>query len=441
MDKIQFNLLFKIRRYFLILNNYSYKPKYDSIFYLATYSNFIGSYVLKKIANIQNNNLLKNLIIILKDITFSLKYINHSLYYNNIPPKYDKLIVTWAFKDNFDQNGNLIDRYLNTKSDKLNNTIWFVVYMSAEIPKKISNNIILFTRSEKISFNFFKLFKFLVNNIFYIFKDLNYFLFSVSNYNFFSIQILKKLKPFITPELKYLLMPYEGQPFQNNIIAFFKKKNFKTKIIGYIHSPPLALPSNFIYKRFSPDKIVLNGKDQIYCFTKLLGWKKSKIKLLPSFRFLKSATKAKNIIYLPLVVREPQIILKSLEYLIKNNYINIKNFKIKNHPASLKSKKNLILIKNIQELKMDNKVNKLKKVKNDYLIFIGSSGGIIEALERGSKVVQIVEFPLFDIYSSRIWPSIIRKKVNENIYLYSSRKKGNLIKLGNKKNTISNLFN
>ena len=76
MDKIQLNLLLKIRKYFLILNNYNYKPKYNSIFYLASYSNFIGSYVLKKIANIQNNNFLKNFIIILKDIIFSLKYMN-----------------------------------------------------------------------------------------------------------------------------------------------------------------------------------------------------------------------------------------------------------------------------------------------------------------------------------------------------------------------------
>ena len=180
--------------------------------------------------------------------------------------------------------------------------------MSDKIPNKVGKNIILLTRNEKISLNVFKLFKFLISNVIFIFKDLNYFLFSVSNYNFFSVQILNKLKPFLTSELKYLLMPYEGQPFQNNIIAFLKKKKFKTQIIGYIYiSPPLALPSNFIYKSFSPDKIILNGKDQIHCFTKLLGWKKSKLNYFHLFRFLKSVTKAKNIIYLPLAVREPKL--------------------------------------------------------------------------------------------------------------------------------------
>ena len=82
-------------------------------------------------------------------------------------------------------------------------------------------------------------------------------------------------------------MPYEGQPFQNKIIAFLKINNFKTKTIGYIHSPPLALPTNFINKMFSPHKLIVNGKDQYYCFSKILGWKKSQIKILPSFRFLK----------------------------------------------------------------------------------------------------------------------------------------------------------
>ena len=39
---------------------------------------------------------------------------NHSLYFNNIPAKYDKLIVTWAFKDNFDQK--VINRQIFTQT-------------------------------------------------------------------------------------------------------------------------------------------------------------------------------------------------------------------------------------------------------------------------------------------------------------------------------------
>ena len=235
-------------------------------------------------------------------------------------------------------------------------------------------------------------------------------------------------------------MPYEGQPFQNHIIAFLRDKNYKIKTIGYVHSPPLALPSNFVYKSFSPDKIILNGKDQNYCFTKILGWKKSKIKILPSLRFLKSKNKIKNIVYLPLSIRNPNIVLESLNYLIENSYIDIKNYLVKNHPAAFNSTTNIKLKKSIENLKK-NTIKYKKNINSKYLIFIGSSGGIIEALERGSKVIQIVENPLFDIYSNKVWPSLIRKKISKNIFSYSLKKKGNLIKLGSKVNSLLSLYN
>ena len=66
-------------------------------------------------------------------------------------------------------------------------------------------------------------------------------------------------------------MPYEGQPFQNLIIKDVRKIALKVKTIGYIHSPPLALPANFMRKSFSPDQLIVNGKDQLYCFNRYLG--------------------------------------------------------------------------------------------------------------------------------------------------------------------------
>ena len=142
---------------------------------------------------------------------------------------------------------------------------------------------------------------------------------------------------------------------------------------------------------------------------------------------MKSSVKVKKIIYLPLQVRQRLIVLNSLKYLIENNLININNFKIRNHPGGLYSKQNLLLIHDIEKLKIKYKNYSFQKTKQDFLIFIGNSGGIIEALERGSKVIQIAEFPLFEIYSDRIWPSII--SINENIYIYSLKKKA-IYKIG-----------
>ena len=73
---------------------------------------------------------------------------------------------------------------------------------------------------------------------------------------------------------------------------------------------------------------------------------------------------------------------------------------------------------------------KNKKNKQDLSIFIGSTGAIIEALERGVKVLQICEFPLLDVYSNELWKIIIVNKIAQNIYTYKLKKKGRLIKLG-----------
>ena len=54
--------------------------------------------------------------------------------------------------------------------------------------------------------------------------------------------------------VKSLLIPYEGQPFQNKLVQYIEDNYSNIKTIGYIHSPPLALPSNFIYKNYCPKK-------------------------------------------------------------------------------------------------------------------------------------------------------------------------------------------
>jgi hypothetical protein len=73
-------------------------------------------------------------------------------------------------------------------------------------------------------------------------------------------------------------------------------------------------------------------------------------------------------------------------------------------------------------------------------VFIGASGGIVEALERGYKVIQICEIPIFQAYSNKIWKSIKSRQLTDNIYTYSLVKKGSLIKLGKKPKNLNNFF-
>ncbi len=435
----QFHLINKFKHY---LNRYDkkfYEPEKNSIFYPASYAECIGSYILKK-HSLQKLNFFHNCKIILKDTLYCLKYrkIDNIKIKNSF--SYERLIITWAFKNNFKKDGSIDDRYFNINSKKTKNTLWFVIYQGEKKPLKIDKNIVLFNPlSNKI--NISNLFLLIIKNLRFI-TSINYFLSSISNYNYFSKIFIKNVSPYINNNLKTLILPYEGQPFQNKLIQLFKKKNLNIKTIGYIHSPPLALPSNFIYKNYSPQKIIVNGQDQLKCFSKILGWKKSDIIFEPSFRFVKKKTIKNKIIFLPLNIKNIDNVIKSLIFLNKKKIINLKDFEVRNHPASTKSKKNLIAEKEINKIINDLKKNKVYKKKEiDYSIFIGTSGSIIEALENGKNVIQITEDNIFDYYSEKIWKSIKSKKISKNIFIYKLKKKGQLIKLGNIKNNLKKITN
>ena len=165
---------------------------------------------------------------------------------------------------------------------------------------------------------------------------------------------------------------------------------------------------------------------------------KKKIKVKSSTRFLKNKKIFMgNKIYFPMTIRNESQVYESFSYIINSNKFYISGLEIKKHPVSAKEKKVLRFEKKLKKLLSSEKEKNLKSNKN-LSIFIGSTGAIIEALERGIKVIQICEFPLLDVYSSNLWKNIIVNKIAENIYTYKLKKKGRLIKLGDpkKKETI-----
>ena len=157
---------------------------------------------------------------------------------------------------------------------------------------------------------------------------------------------------------------------------------------------------------------------------------KKDIILRPSSRFKSKSVIKKNIIYLPLNLKKPEIILESLESLIENRLINLNYLKIKEHPAALGLNYAKPLIEKIMKLKRNQKNLKNFKYKN-ILIFVGSGGGVIEALEKNLSVIHIVENTQIDLYNKEIWPNVINKQLFKNVYLYKLKKKGQMIKFGN----------
>ena len=426
-DKLK-ELAKKIR---LIENKKTNLENVQNIYY-PTFSDSVGLFEIFKLFKFKIDYLdfyykiLKN--------TFSGIFFSYSkIYKSEKNINYDNLIFTWANYKNFNLNGSLNDRYFNINSRQTKNTLWVVVYSDAKIPKSIDENILIY-KNFKNKFEISKFVFFILKKIF-SFKNFSFFFHDISNFSFFGDNFLKDIKIYLKPEIKKIFLPFEFQPFQNRIIYYLKQNKIKTKIIGYIHAPPLSFPSNYIYRKVSPDEIIVNGEDQYVCFNKSLNWPKKKIKVKPSTRFLKNKKIFMgNKIYFPMTIRDEKEVYKSFLYIINSSKFCLGGIEIKKHPITAKEKKVLKFEKKLKKLLLSEKVKKVKKNKN-LSIFIGSTGAIIEALERGTKVLQICEFPLLDVYSNELWKNIVVSKIAKNIYTYKLKKKGRLIKLGDPQKT------
>ena len=357
--------------------------------------------------------------------------------------RYNKIIVSWGVKNGFLSDGSYNDRYFKINSRNTNETIWFLIYEDEVLPEKIDNNILIFKKSKsQYKYNFFYLFKNIIKKIISSKFSLKRVFHKISRANEFSSIVCNKLKNFITDDITTIIMPYECQPFQNKIFKMSKKINNKIKTIGYVHAFPVGLPTNYIFRDGSPEKLILNGSDQYYCFKNYLNWSNDKLKILPSTRFSKSIEKMSGYIYLPLSFHSTDIIIKSLKNLL-NNYDNdsIFNLVVKNHPLTENSKRHLQIIKEIDNILSKNE-NSLSKENYDrnLSVFIGSTSSPIEALERGVKVIHICDDPVFQKYSSELWPSIQVKKINNNIYEYKLLKKGNLIQMSDSSQVFQNEY-
>ena len=140
-----------------------------------------------------------------------------------------------------------------------------------------------------------------------IFKKIN----SFSSTSFQLIEILKK--NIDIRNISQMLIVYEGQPFQKNIISFFKNQNKDIKVQGYDHSAPTPLPLNLIYDKYSPDELLITGKAQSIFYNKYLVWPSEKLKIIDSLRFKdeKKSFYMKKF-FLPYEIRSPKVYLESI---------------------------------------------------------------------------------------------------------------------------------
>ena len=349
--------------------------------------------------------------------------------------KYEKIIVSWAFKNNFKSNGIYHDKYLKKNSSDTKSTIWFLIYMDEKLPKKIADNIILVHRK----INFFSGLVFFLNYLLFCLKKyfigVNFFK-NFNVYSAFSNQVIKIYKKHINlKNIKYFFITYEGQIFQKDLIRHNKNYNSDIKNIAYDHSAPPPMPLNLIHDNFSPDILYITGSAQEKFYQKHLLWPKKKIKLTKSFRF-KNEKKADyiNKIFLPFELYSEKKYLKNLDYLFKCEKLNLKNYQIKKHPLRLKDQKHIDFVSEIREI---NHVSQKKNKNHLNSIFFGQTTAIIIALEFGINCYHICTNPVFDSYSSTLWPDIKVNQINNNVFKYELKKKKTFINFSSKKEILN----
>ena len=427
LKNLQIDLLQKVKNHIFKLK----KTKFNINYYIP--HSYCDGYALLKFWINPTKNWFLRIKIIAREI-YLLSLENEIIINKNIKiKKYNKIILTWGNYKNFNSKGEFFDKYYKINNKELKNTLWIIIKTDLNKIKKINNNLIILQKKRKKKINFFKLFKIIFNIS--LWKYLNF-----SYQNEFAYAIWNKINKYFDKNVTNLYFPYEGQSFQNYIIDQCKKKFPKIYTIGYVHSFPLGLPTNLIYRFDSPNKIFVNGYYQKKYLCDHLGWNKKNINVINSLRFQKNKIMNSQL-FLPYYIEDQLLIYKKLLKLKNHkNYSKIfDSLLIKNHPEMTKSDTHLVLIKKIKKNIIRH--NQIKK-NNEYSIFIGCSGAAIEALVRNVKIIHISTEPILEIYSS-LWKFLNIGQIDKNIYTYNLKKnikKDQIIKIANQKKLSKNYF-
>ena len=429
IEKKQLYLINKAKYYLTKIKNKNIDTSKSAFCYLNTYSPSPG---YAKITNwLKKNNSIKNYIFIIFTHIISIAKYSNFILINKKNQKFENILITWGKKSDF-VNGLFYDKFTNSKSNQLKKTIFFLIYLDEILPKKIPENVIILYNKKKFDFIFFfRIFlKLIFANIFSLRKFFHYFssqtvFAEIVNENLFSI--LKKKK------ISKIILPYEGQPFQNYVLKNLKKRYKNTTSIGFIHSMIPALPLNFIKRDGSPDLIYLSGVSQKDLFVKYLGWKIKDIRITDSIRIKKKMIKFQfNSIFFGMYLRQISKILIAIEDFIKLQKKNsLPPINIKKHPSMLESREQLTLENKIKEIILNyrDKFNLYSRL--NYSFHVGPTSAFIQYLENKKNAIHFTTLPELDLYTNKLWKKIIPIQLNSYSFSYKITEKRKILRLSN----------
>jgi hypothetical protein len=431
IEKKQEYLINKTKNYFSFLKKRKIDLSRSSFCYIITYGRSPGFGILliwlkEKFSKILFiSYVLKNIILISTLSNFRIHRINNKI-------KYSKVIFTWAKMSNF-KKGTFYDSFSNLNSKNAVDILFFIIYSDYILPNQIPKNVIIFYKLNH-KFNYIFFFNILFNKIKYLFSR-SFSFFHFFSYNTIFAEIIYKhfLDNINLKTIKKVIMPYEGQTFQNFIFKNIKNKNKKIKTVGFIHSMIPALPLNFIKREGAPDALYVSGFSQKNIFIKYLGWNNKDINITRSVRIKKKIrAKQHQTFYFPMNIFKLNEINSSIDkyfkFLKKNS---LPHFQIKKHPQMLNVSEQIVLFKKINFLFLNYKNKFSKTVKKKISFFLGPTSSPLQFLENNFESLHITVMPILDLYTNRLWKFIKPVEVSDYIYKYSLLKKKKIIKLSN----------
>lgn len=435
MDNIfknQLILLEKVKKY----NYFCLKKKIDpSLNPWSFMTTWVKTHGYFKLNDLMGHN-KKKFFFLLKDLIsisglHDLKSFYHSNNYSFKKKIIDTIIISYCSKKDFDSNGVFYDKYFGISS-KNKNYLWFLISLDHFLPKKVNNNIIILKKINKNKFNFFFFIKkFLSKKNFYTF----------SNSTVFSEIISESfLKLFSDKVVKNLVINYEAIPFQHSLIQIIKKININTNVLCYLHCAGWALQTELMYKEKKIDKLFVSSYDQRNNLIKYFNWPPQKIKFIPSLRFRREKNDYfSKKIFVPFEIYDDSKILQNFEnFIISFEEKSLNKFSFKIHPLNFKSEKHRNFKTKIQKIIERNESKFSNKLKKKISVFIGTATGVCaQAIEDGVIVYHLPCNPILDVFSEEIWPNIKVRKILDNVYEYSLRKKNKLFLVNNQKNKFN----
>jgi hypothetical protein len=443
----QLSLLKLATQYIKKLENLGVDVAMSSFCYMNTNGVTPGNCKLKNLQLKKKFNLkyffiiFKHLFLISTLHSFKIFNENNKKNFGNI---YDKLIISWAIKKDFKEDGSFSDSKFGINSKDHMSNLWFLIYLDELIPSKVDSNIIIFYKNKnKKKYNIYYLAKVIIKSILRNKKSLFKILHELSLQSHFAAIVTKIIKKIvISNDFKSVIMPYEAQPFQNKVFQEVKNINKKIKTIGYlVHT--VAFPAHVIHRAGAPDIIFSHSYSEVIHLKNNLSWPQKKLHLIPSLKFKND----KQIlldekIFVPYSIMNKKIIIKEFEKLLQKQENNsLKPLKIRNHPYMSNSKNHKIFIKNLDNVIKRNASKFSQSSKKSLSIFFCETYAVLEALERGVEVVHICSDPVFESYSEKLWSSIKVAQVSKYIFCYRLKEKGHCINFGTEEDSFNKYFN